>query len=130
MIEFEQNNISPNNSYNLNLWSSAYKIIYMCNAVLEGLEFSEGISSESRTKFSGEAKFVRAFAYFYLVNLYGEVPIVLTTDYRKNAVLHKSSIEDVYGFIINDLNDASTVLGNNYIAEKGFEPVGLQLWLY
>ena len=116
MIEFEQNNISPNNSYNLNLWSSAYKIIYMCNAVLEGLEFSEGISSESRTKFSGEAKFVRAFAYFYLVNLYGEVPIVLTTDYRKNAVLHKSSIEDVYGFIINDLNDASTVLGNNYIA--------------
>ncbi|MEZ4970792.1 MAG: RagB/SusD family nutrient uptake outer membrane protein [Flavobacteriaceae bacterium] len=114
LIEFEQNEISVQNTSNLNLWSSAYNIIYMCNATLDGLEESEGVSSEMKAKLRGEARFVRAFVYFYLVNLYGEVPLIQTSDYRKNASAPRNSIEEIYALIIYDLERAIAVLGDTY----------------
>lgn len=114
LIEFEKNDLIASNSYNLNLWSSAYKIIYMCNSLLNGLQLSKGVSPEVKSKLIGEAKFVRAFTYFYLVNLYGEVPLILTPDYRENAVLFRSSKDKVYTFIKDDLERAISVLGNSY----------------
>ena len=86
---FNQNEISPSKSpdasANYNLWSSAYNIIYMANSVLEGLEKSLAVSEDVRTMLMGQALFVRSFTYFYLTNLYGDVPLILSTDYRQNA---------------------------------------------
>ncbi len=112
--EFDLHNIQPNNPRNLNLWSSSYKIIYMTNALLEGLENSQNISEEIRIRLEGEAKFVRAFTYFYLVNLYGEVPRILTTNYRINALATRDSVEQIYELIIDDLQTAADILGDNY----------------
>tara|TARA_R100000935_G_scaffold1440_5_gene4696 strand:- start:14785 stop:16182 length:1398 start_codon:yes stop_codon:yes gene_type:complete len=113
-IEFDQHEIQPTNSRNLNLWTSAYKIIYMTNSLLEGLDNSENISEEIRIRLEGEAKFVRAFTYFYLVNLYGDVPMILTTDYKLNALAKRESVDSIYQLIIEDLQTASDVLGNDY----------------
>lgn len=114
MKEFEANEVLINNSYNLDLWSSAYNVIYMCNAVLDGLQTSEGVSIEMKDKLMGEARFVRAFVYFYLVNLYGEVPLIQTTDYRENSLASRNTIAEVYNLITRDLERAITVLGNTY----------------
>ena len=115
--EFELHEVQPSNPRNLNLWSSAYKIIYMTNALLEGIESSENISEDVRIRLEGEAKFVRAFTYFYLVNLYGEVPLILTTDYRVNTLAARDSEEQIYQLIIDDLQTAADVLGNDYFQE-------------
>lgn len=114
-MEFEQHSILPNNSRNLNLWSSAYNVIYMTNSLLEGLVNSENISVEVRNRLEGESKFVRAFTYFYLVNLYGEVPLILTTDYRENSLAARDSELQIYQQIVDDLQVGADVLNNDYI---------------
>lgn len=114
-MEFDQHEILTNNSRNLNLWSSAYNIIYMANSLLEGLANSVNISDEVQNRLEGEAKFVRAFTYFYLVNLYGEVPVILTTDYTVNALKSRSSVDEIYQQILKDLLIAEELLGENYI---------------
>lgn len=111
---FQQNQISPRGtpdaSANYELWSSAYNIVYMANSVLEGLSNSEQLSEETLSMAEGQARFIRAFTYFYLVNLYGDVPLVLTTDYGKNAVAPKVSAAKVYEQIATDLDLALSLL--------------------
>ncbi|PXX29946.1 RagB/SusD family nutrient uptake outer membrane protein [Arenibacter sp. ARW7G5Y1] len=114
MSEFQESEIISDNAYNQTLWSSAYNIIYMCNAVLDGLDTYSGVSNKTRDRLMGEVQFVRAFAYFYLVNLYGEVPLVQSSDYRQNAMAPRSSIEDIYSAMTTDLESSIHVLGDSY----------------
>lgn len=112
--EFEEHELLPNNNRNLNLWSSAYNIIYMTNSLLEGVEASQNLSEQVRIQIEGQASFVRAFTYFYLVNLYGQVPLILTTDYRENSLAQRNSVEQVYEQIIVDLQTAIDFLNSDY----------------
>lgn len=111
---FNQNQISPNGSpdaiANYNLWSSAYNIIYMANSVLEGLEKSTSISQNVRTMLTGQALFIRAFSYFYLTNLYGDVPLVLSTDYRENSIIERRAHLEVLRQIESDLELSRNLL--------------------
>ncbi len=61
---------------------------------------------------------MRAFFYFYLVNLYGDVPLVLSTDYKLNALLLRTDKQLVYDQIINDLKEAKTELSDNFLDGK------------
>jgi|TARA_R100000501_G_C2618954_1_gene112384 hypothetical protein len=113
-MEFEEHQINPENSNNLELWSSAYNIIYMTNSFLEGLSASEKIDTDLSLQLEGEARFVRAFTYFNLVNLYGSVPLILTTNYDINALAEKSSTESVYQKVIEDLEFSAEILPPSY----------------
>lgn len=115
---FYINNILPSNSYNSVLWSSAYNRIYMANAVIEGVEENEEISPGVATQLEGEAKFIRAFCHFYLANLYGDVPLITTTDYQVNIVAGRVPVEDVYKQIVLDLQDALELLEEDYSASE------------
>lgn len=112
--EFDEHEILPDNTSNLSLWSSAYNIIYLTNSVLEGIQNSGQLSEVVHNTLEGEAKFIRAFTYFYLVNLYGEVPHILTTDYRHNSMAEQIEQEQVYQQILLDLTDATNLLGDEY----------------
>ena len=114
-MEFEQHELSPDNSRNSNLWSSIYNMVYMTNSILEGLENSDDLSEDLSRRIEGEARFVRAFSYFYLVNLYGEVPLILTTDYQTNALAERDNEEMVYQQIITDLETAIELLGDTFL---------------
>ncbi|UGU15736.1 RagB/SusD family nutrient uptake outer membrane protein [Sinomicrobium kalidii] len=113
-LEFLQNEITIQNSKNLSIWNSAYNIIYQTNAVLEGIENSNTLSDIVVERLNGEAMFVRAFCYFYLVNLYGDVPLILTTDYSVNTLASREDLSLVYTQIISDLEYAIDVLGIEY----------------
>lgn len=113
-MQFERHEILPTNPNNLYLWSSAYNMIYLTNAFLEGLESSDDVSPELKSRLEGQAKFIRAFTYFYLVNLYGDVPLILTTDYRQNELAERDSEQEVYQQIIDDLNASIGLLGEEY----------------
>ena len=120
-MEFDQHEILPDNFRNTNLWSSAYNLIYMTNSLLEGLEEARDISEEVRTQLEGEARVVRAFIYFYLVNLYGEVPLILTTDYRENSLAGGSTGEEVHQQIMYDLQIAVELLEPRFSAGERTE---------
>jgi len=113
--EFYENALNPDNQGVYWLWTSAYETIYMVNSLLEGLNSSSTITPELGNRLEGEAKFVRAFSYFYLVNLYGETPLLLTTDYERNALAGRNSIAEVYDQIILDLEDARSLLDETYM---------------
>jgi starch-binding outer membrane protein, SusD/RagB family len=112
--EFADNNLSPSNPQLFTLWSSAYSTIYAANAVLEGLASAKGVSQGKQQQFEGEAKFVRAFCHFYLMNLFGDIPLVTKTDYRVNASIARSSVTLAYDQIKMDLIEAQKLLSNAY----------------
>lgn len=97
-------------------WNKLYYIVYVANSAIEGISKSTAISTNVSNQLIGEAKFVRAFCYFYLTNLYGNVPLVLTTSASTNASIPKSLKSDVYKQIIYDLKEAQDLLnGNAYV---------------
>lgn len=112
--EFFSNNVLPQTFGVEGLWDGPYKDIYACNSILEGLDKGAGVSAALKTELTGEAKFVRAYSYFYLVNLFGDVPLVMTTDYRTNAVIPRAAQKDVNDQIVTDLKDAQASLKSDY----------------
>jgi starch-binding outer membrane protein, SusD/RagB family len=111
---FELYLLSPTNSYVLELWRSMYSSIYMANSAIEGVTSSEALSNSLRSQLLGESLFVRAFSYFYLLNLYGDVPLSTGTDFEENATLMRTSKKDVYIHILNDLKLADSLLMDEY----------------
>jgi hypothetical protein len=113
-VEYSTNSVLPDNVIlTSSLWTIPYAVIYKTNAVLEGLENSN-ITPELKTQIAGEAKFIRAFTHFYLANLFGGIPIVLTSDYRVNSTIKRASAEEVYQQITQDLIDAQKLLSPDY----------------
>jgi hypothetical protein len=96
-------------------WNNAYKYIYEANALLEGLQNNGNITLAAAQQITGEAKFIRAFWYFYLTNMYGDVPLVTTSDYNINMSIGRTAQPQVYSQIIQDLNDAKSLLNANYV---------------
>lgn len=118
-LNYYQNNLKqdPSNPPFVggNFWKPAYNYIYRCNAALEELNEAQNLSQEVKKQLMGEAKFLRAFFYFYLLNLFGNVPLVLSTDYKANALLNRSSKEQVYETIINDLMESGELLSSDFV---------------
>ena len=114
MEEFAGYKLEASNGLNLNLWSGAYNTIYMCNALIEGVAVNRVLSSDTREILEGQARFVRAFTYFELTNLYGDVPLVTQTNYTVNALESRSLQTEVYDLIQEDLNRAVELLDSDY----------------
>ena len=107
---FYTNTLLPTNNAVGGFWSSTYSYIYNRNACIEGVENSNGLTQEQKVKFAGEARCLRAFMYFYLVNLYGPVPLVTNTDYHETRILPRTPGSEIYAQIIEDLKYAQSVL--------------------
>jgi hypothetical protein len=109
---FNANKLLFNNPQTENMWKSAYTTIYGANAVIEGIAASTStrLTDAVRKELTGEALFVRALSYFYLVNLFGDVPLVLTIDFNQTRYNARSLKEDVYKQIIADLLAAQKAL--------------------
>jgi hypothetical protein len=96
-------------------WNVLYDHIYYVNSAIQGYESANGLTDAVKKQLLGEAKFMRAFFYFYLVNLYGDVPLVTTTDYKTNSTLPRSPKVDVYQQMIADLTEAENLLSPKYL---------------
>lgn len=96
------------------MWSQLYKTIYNANNVIEGVSASTTLSAAKSKQWIAEAKFTRAFCYFYLTNLWGDVPLILTTNIDKSALAPRTAQSEVYNQILLDLEQASVNLPVNY----------------
>ena len=103
-------------------WVSAYATIYTANAALEGISSSSTLTPAVRKQLLGEAHFVRAFCYFYLVNLYGDVPKVLSTNYSETFDLPRSPKAEIYDLITSELKEAQSLLSDNYLDPTLLKP--------
>lgn len=94
------NNVIPS------LWKLPYQGIYTMNDILTAVGSNRNLSASFKKQITGEMKTARAFYYFNLVNLFGGVPLVTTTDQSVTSRLPRASVNAVYAQIIADLNDA------------------------
>jgi len=109
------NNLSINTG-GYEYWSPIYSYIFTCNSAIEGVGNSSSLTQGVKQQLLGEAKFLRAFFYFYLINLYGDAPLALGSDYKTNAGLARSPRAQIYKQIIVDLKDAQNLLSNAYVS--------------
>lgn len=117
-VEFYLNSVTPLNSAISSTWESSYKIIYECNRIIEGLESSQSIASAKKAQFSGEALTIRAFCHFYMAIMFGNVPLITTTEYQVNAGVSRAPEAEVYNGIIADLLQAKSLLSDTYPSEE------------
>lgn len=122
--EFAKNEITEANHYTIDnaFWKPAYKNIYAANLAIEKLEGSQAISSTLKKQLIGEAKFIRAFCYFHLVNLFGDVPLIISSNYQSAAKTPRIPTAEVYTQIIKDLIDAKLLLSTNYTSSEKVRP--------
>jgi hypothetical protein len=117
---FLVNTLPAENKIVWQTWTNSYYYIYQCNDVITGLAGNHSITPSLRDQLLGEAYFLRAFTYFYLVNLYGDVPLVLTTDYTNNNNSGRTPANKVYDQMIEDLIKAQDLLTNTYASPPQF----------
>ncbi len=114
IIEFKENNLMEDNSYINQFWTYAYTIIYRANNVIENLAVSVELTDAAKAQYKGEALFLRSFIYFYLVNFWGDVPLVTTTNYIVNAKMTRTAADTIYRQIEGDLKEAVELLPAGY----------------
>ena len=96
----------------LNKYTYSYMCINKANLFIQDMESADDalFSQYNKEQMIGEAKFIRAYTYFELVKIFGGVPCyteILALDHER---LGRSSVEEVYAVIEQDLNDAVAVL--------------------
>ncbi|MGZ4061262.1 MAG: RagB/SusD family nutrient uptake outer membrane protein [Bacteroidia bacterium] len=108
--------VSPTAQFANELWTAYYgDLIYKCNIVLQQVaQDSSGTAESVKASAMGEARFLRGYAYFTLVRLFGNIPIIDTVLDIKNTVVPQSDPATVYAFIEQDLQYAAANLPVSY----------------
>ncbi len=103
--QFESFNVEATNGIVADYYRSYYNVIFRANLVLENLDAA---SASNKAKFEGEAKFLRAYAYFNLVRLFGEIPLVdkLISPLDTQTAYTRVATSTIYDLIIADLQTA------------------------
>lgn len=97
-----------------NVWQYYYEGISRANYVLYYVP-RINMDNSIKNRIMGEAKFLRAYFYFNLVNIYGEIPLKTQPPLSPALInLPKSPVADIYAQIEADLTDASKSLSKTY----------------
>lgn len=101
------------NSVMSDVWTGSYRMINRANLIVDK---APGISDNTalRDRVVGEAKFLRAWAYYELVSQWGEVPLYTAPASSPTDYKGKSPVADIYNFIIKDLTEAAAALPASY----------------
>lgn len=97
----------PTTWYAVKVYSRLFQAVGTSNDAIEKISGSSAVSDVTKKVTIARAKFLRGLSYSYLVQLFGEVPLVLQTG---TSVKTRSSINDVYTQIVKDLTEAEADL--------------------
>ena len=111
--DFHRYLVDPNNVQSEDYYQSMYEVIFRANNVLNFIDVAD---PKNQSIYTAEAKFLRAFAYFKLVRLFGAVPLVTTVvGPQDNELLFTRVAEaQIYQQIVSDLLEASNSLDNTH----------------
>ena len=106
-------------------WTQHYAVIKTANLIIEGSEKFPGDKAKIATAL-GNAHFWRAYSYYYLVRVFGKLPIITKTNIEQFDA-QPSKIEKVYELIVQDLKDAINELPTGYDKEPA-RLFGVDVW--
>lgn len=123
MKEIDELDYQSNNGLINDLWGGYFDIVSSANYAIHQMPLFEAALQNAADKAyamqsQGEAKFIRAYAYFNLTRLFGKVPIIdttLTSD--QLASVPQATTQQLYDFIEKDLTEAISVLPESYTRE-------------
>jgi len=110
--------VDPANPVMNAVWSTLYTAIHRANTVLDNAP-NVTDNTAIRDRCAGEAKFLRAWAYFDLVSMWGSVPLYTTAVKSATDYQPKATVDAIYAVIIKDLQDAAIVLSGKSGTELG-----------
>lgn len=112
-VEADEVNFTSSNAYLNAVWITCFSTITGSNNILariDGMQFDETLKNQLK----GESLFLRAYSYFYLVRLFGEVPIVQVAFRSPSEIqafdMSRKPVDQVYDLIVDDLTQAATLL--------------------
>lgn len=93
-----------------NFWRDSYRAIASANMVISRIGGSQ-VSAATQKVFISEAKFIRALCYFNMVRVFGGIPLYDSEiiDFNEVYDIKRSSVEEVYSLVIQDLLDAQNI---------------------
>lgn len=116
--EFDEVNLTASNAILSTIWTSCFAIISSSNNLLIRLD-EVNLDEAQKKQFRGEALFLRAYNYFYMVRIFGDLPLVTVAFRSPNEIMSfdmsRKPASDIYKLIVADLTEAATLLagGNN-----------------
>ena len=113
--DFHRYIVEPDNIQSEDYYQSMFEIIFRANNVLK---YVENASADNAVSYAAEAKFLRAYAYYNLVRLYGAVPLVTTVVGAddKATLFTRIDVDTVYDQIVADLQEGVSYLSNGHKA--------------
>ena len=102
-----------------NAWVYLYKVITLCNRSLEQLvNYRHLLNDEQYRAYQAEVRALRAIYYWYLIDLFGPVPLVTSTDVSMQQV-KQSSRAEVFRFAVKELDEVLYDLAGDYSQKPG-----------
>lgn len=117
-IDLDRLAANGNDQSIINVWRQLYQSIANANTIIGNLGNAQGISDQTLNEIEGQAKFIRAFSYFYLVRWFGEVQLTTFENQSDVENVPQSPVSDIYASIIENLTDAENSLPDSF-PEKG-----------
>ncbi len=114
LMDLYNNQQQETNTYVASIWSRAYGQVYYANAIIYGAQHARDLSDGDKNRITGEALLVRSLIYFYLQELFGDIPYTTSLDYEHNRSLGKTDAAVVLEQLVSDLTDAISLLEDNY----------------
>lgn len=106
------------NGFIINYWIFAYEGIARTNNVIANVP-GVPMDETMKNRIIGEAKFIRAYSYFNLVNIFGKVPLKLSPQLSQETIhVPLSEVSDIYFQIEKDLTEAVAVLPVSYVSTE------------
>lgn len=87
----------------LNNWRKAYQAINTCNRLMFEFE-SAGINNDTKEKLMAEIRVARAFWYYVLCDMYGNVPLVTKYDVPEGFLPETTSRKDIFDFVVTEIS--------------------------
>ncbi len=95
-------------------WSGAYQQVYLSNSIIEGVSDSSSLPIADKNRIKGEALLGRSLIFFYLWQIFADIPYPVTTNYQVNQSLSKTPALEVGSKLESDLNEAIGLLKDEY----------------
>ncbi len=120
-MQMDQNGVTSTNTFVQSVWTTCLVTISRSNAILNRIDGAD-FDATAKSQIKGEAKFLRAYSYFYLVQLFGNVPII-NQSFSSPAQVAAADLalkprDEVYKVILADLAEAETLLPATLNADK------------
>ncbi len=113
-----QHKWSPNDLPLYNTWKYLYKVVVLSNKSLYIIDkYSHYLTEEQRMAYEAEVRAIRALFYYYIMDMYGRVPVVISDEQPQEVV--QSERSEVFRFIVDELQEVAELLPNERSNKMG-----------